>query len=85
MCWKVVFEDGRTASSRDELEAIIGGSVFLDDEEVPRTDVDHCLCSVDVPGTLCSYNFWVRSAGFPDDWNRWGAEPGDYVAKTVAE
>lgn len=73
MC-TAVWINGEEIASRDALEAVIGGEVFYhgDDE---RLDEDHCLCPVDVPGTMVEYGYTVRHWREGDP-----GMPSDYVA-----
>lgn len=70
MCWAVVI-DGKAIHGRDDLESEIGMEVLYDDDG-PRLDNDHCLCSVDVPATMCAAGYWVRSD--PHDVGGWVAK-----------
>lgn len=78
MCWNVHI-NGKTVSTRDALEAEIGENVFYTGDVARRLDRDHCLCPVDVPGTLVSAGYWVRGwiEGDP-------GMPGDHFARLAA-
>lgn len=77
MCWAAIV-DGVECRTRDQLEAAMGMQAFPT-HNGPRLDRDHCLCSIDVAGSLVAAGFWVASAAAVDAEN----DPGDWIARRV--
>lgn len=75
MCWDV-WIDGKPIGTRDALEDAIEMKVFYHND-AEREPEDHCLCPVDVPGTLVDAKFAVRAhrpdddQGMAGDWVAW--------------
>ena len=74
MCWAVHI-DGHECRTRNEVEQIIGEHVVYVDG-MKRLKCDHCLCVVDVPGTMVKAGYCVRG-WFEGDVG----EPGDHFAR----